>query len=76
MIKEELVILGHKCLGYQISTSDGTDYDCGYGSDMVCEDCVFVSYFGTNDKRRGKRPWAKKWRSTNGEVTSGGTKSM
>ena len=49
----------YHCLGYSYQTDCGTEYDCGYDTDILCDDCVFVVGKESNDMRKGKRPWAK-----------------
>ena len=44
-----------KCMGYKIESPDGTDYDCGYGTTITCEECRYCD--GNNG--RGKDPAAK-----------------
>ena len=30
-----------KCKGYKEWTSYGYEYDCGYGTELICEDCKY-----------------------------------
>lgn len=30
-----------KCLGYSFDMGCGEEFDCGYGSDLICEDCKY-----------------------------------
>ncbi len=48
-----------KCLGYKYWTDYGYEYDCGYEPTVPCDDCCFIVSQETNDKRKGKKPWAK-----------------
>ncbi len=48
----------NKCLGYKYWTDCGYEYDCGYATDILCDDCFFVVSKELGDKRLGKRPWA------------------
>ena len=49
MFKESLVIITNpkqkskhpNCKGYEYWTDFGYEYDCGYGSDLTCEDCKY-----------------------------------
>jgi len=52
-------IEGHECKGYEIRTDAGTEYECGYDTDILCDDCVFVVAMETGDNRQGRRPWSK-----------------
>jgi hypothetical protein len=56
----KIVVDGHICKGYVIQSMEVTEYDCGYAPDFSCDECVFVAAQG-GDKRKGKRPWSKKW---------------
>jgi len=58
------MVAGHTCLGYKTSTSDGCEFDCEYGPDFPCDECVFVVGDCEGDYRKGKRPWAKRWEVT------------
>jgi len=48
------------CKGYQISTTDGYDYDCDYAhaGDVDCDSCVCCG--GLKDPRTGKRYYKRK----------------
>jgi hypothetical protein len=43
------------CKGRVSHGPDGTDYDCGYGSEVTCDDCRFLFM----NRGRGKDPRAK-----------------
>jgi hypothetical protein len=53
------------CKGYQISTSDGEDFDCEYefAGEFGCEDCMYGPYPDqfSMDPTTGKRVSLKKW---------------
>ena len=49
----------NRCLGYSYFTDCGIEYDCGYDTVVVCDDCTFVVAHESGDGRRGKKPWAK-----------------
>jgi len=53
-------VADHRCLGYETYTDCGTEYDCGYETDIACDDCVFTVGEESGDYRRGIRPWSKK----------------
>jgi hypothetical protein len=55
------LVSGHICEGYTTSTTEGTEFDCEYEPDFPCDECVFVVGQYSDDYRKGKRPWAKKW---------------
>ena len=44
-----------KCKGRKIESPDGTDYDCDYGTTIICDECRYCD--GNNG--RGKDPAAK-----------------
>ena len=46
-----------ECQGYYDYLGE---YDCGYNTDIFCEDCVFVAGVGLGDMRIGKRPFSVK----------------
>jgi hypothetical protein len=53
------LVAGYRCLGYDVSNSNGIDYECEYEPDFPCDECVFVVGYETGDYRKGKRPWSK-----------------
>ena len=53
------IVAGHKCLGYFTWTDCGDEFDCEYGTDIECDECVFVVGYYGKDYRKGKRPWRK-----------------
>lgn len=57
------MIAGHKCGGYSSVTAIGVEHDCNYDIDFPCEDCVFIVGSFSNDFRKGKKPWSKKYQT-------------
>jgi hypothetical protein len=51
------------CKGYSYYTDCGTEYDCGYDVSFGCDECYFVVSSESKDKRKGKKPWAKKYQN-------------
>lgn len=61
-MENKLITSDHFCKGHMVSSwSDPPEFDCGYNVPFPCDECVFVVGENSNDYRKGKRPWAKKW---------------
>ena len=60
-LERKTVVEGHTCKGYFYWTDCGKEFDCEYDPDFPCDDCVFVVGYYTQDYRRGKRPWSRRW---------------
>jgi hypothetical protein len=52
----------HSCKRYNYMTDCGVEYGCGYEPDFPCDECTLVVGHESGDRRKGKKPWAKKWR--------------
>jgi len=53
------------CKYYQISY-EYQEFDCAYDTYIDCGECVFTIIEQKNDRRKGKRPWAKKYQLSRG----------
>lgn len=45
------------CLGYKIFTTYGYEYDCGYNTDVSCDDCVHTGGFCDPRYDMGSQPY-------------------